>query len=83
MDSEKKPIKKFLQHLIQKTANQKHYGGEVEDKKAEIDVKDCPNCGAGRAKNDGVTHCAYCGHEFIRTKITKGLYLDDQDNSTT
>lgn len=26
--------------------------------------KDCPACGARRAKQPGLTHCAYCGHEF-------------------
>lgn len=83
MGEDKKPVNSFLQNLKQKTANQKHYGGDVEEKIAGIALKDCPNCGAGRAKHDGVTHCAYCGFEFITTKITKGLHIDDSDNSKT
>ncbi|MGX5819737.1 hypothetical protein ACWKWU_16190 [Chitinophaga lutea] len=26
--------------------------------------RDCPTCGARTAKQPGLTHCAYCGHEF-------------------
>lgn len=81
MSEEKKPVNSFLQKLKQKTANQKLYGGNAEEKAAEMSAKDCPNCGAGRAKLDGVTHCAYCGFEFITTKITKGLHIDESDNS--
>lgn len=83
MSEEKKPVNLFLQKLKQKTADQKHYGGKAEEKAAEMGAKDCPNCGAGRAKHDGVTHCAYCSFEFIKTKITKGLHIDESDNSKT
>lgn len=27
---------------------------------------DCPACGARDAKQKGLTHCAYCGYEFIK-----------------
>lgn len=43
----------------------------------------CPNCGAGRAKSDGVTHCAYCNFEFIKTQITDGIHLKKTDNSSS
>lgn len=26
--------------------------------------KDCPACEAHSAKQPGLTHCAFCGHEF-------------------
>lgn len=26
--------------------------------------KDCPACGARKAKQAGLTHCAFCGYEF-------------------
>lgn len=26
--------------------------------------KDCPACGAKSSKQAGLTHCAFCGHEF-------------------
>lgn len=39
--------------------------------KAEVAALDCPNCGAGRAKHEGVTHCAYCGFQFIEKRWTK------------
>ncbi|WP_459641268.1 hypothetical protein [Flavobacterium sp. CGRL2] len=46
-----------------------------------MNVRDCPNCGAGRAKQDGVTHCAYCGFEFITVQLTDGVYIKKEDNS--
>lgn len=52
---------------------------EIND--AKMNVRDCPNCGAGRAKQDGVTHCAYCGFEFITVKLTDGVYIKKEDNS--
>jgi hypothetical protein len=30
------------------------------------DGGDCPACGAREAKQRGLTHCAYCGYEFIK-----------------
>jgi uncharacterized Zn finger protein (UPF0148 family) len=78
---EEKKVNSFLDRLKQKAQNQTNYGGEMEINDAKMNVKDCPNCGAGRAKQDGVTHCAYCGFEFITVKLTDGVYIKKEDNS--
>lgn len=71
----------FLQKLKEKAAQQKNYGGNPENTAATMDAKDCANCGAGRAKTDGLTHCAYCDFEFISTTLTDGIYISKDDNS--
>ena len=81
MEEEKKPVLSFLEKLKQKSASQKTYGGSFEPVEASMDLKDCPNCGAGRAKQDGLTHCGYCGFEFISGKLTDGIHLKKEDNS--
>lgn len=71
----------FVERMRQRTLEQENYGGKMEDKVAEMKAQDCPNCGAARAKHDGVTHCTYCGFEFISNKIGGGIYLSEDDNS--
>lgn len=71
----------FVERMKQRALEQEKFGGKMEDTAAEMKAQDCPNCGAGRAKHDGVTHCAYCGFEFINTTIGKGVYLSEKDNS--
>lgn len=78
--SEKKVLS-FLEKLKEKAKQQENYGGKSEINEAKMDVKDCPNCGAGRASHDGITHCAYCGFEFIRVTLTDGVHLKKEDNS--
>ena len=78
---EEKKVNSFLERLKQKAQEQTNYGGETEMGEAKMNAKDCPNCGAGRAKQDGVTHCAYCGFEFLSVKLTDGLYIKKEDNS--
>ncbi|MCR4033455.1 MULTISPECIES: hypothetical protein [Flavobacterium] len=78
---EEKKVNSFLDKLKQKAQNQTNYGGEYETTDAQMNARDCPNCGAGRAKQDGVTHCAYCGFEFLSTKLSDGLYIKKEDNS--
>jgi hypothetical protein len=78
---EKKPMLSFLEKLKQKAESQKTYGGDCTPIEASMDVKDCPNCGAGRAKHDGLTNCAYCGFEFLSVQLTDGIYLKKDDNS--
>lgn len=78
---EEKKVNSFLDKLKQKAQSQTNYGGETEIKNAKMNARDCPNCGAGRAKKDGVTHCAYCGFEFISVKLTDGVYIKKEDNS--
>ena len=46
-----------------------------------MDALNCINCGAGRTKHDGITHCGYCGYEFIKVKLTDGTYVKKEDNS--
>lgn len=54
---------------------------EFKVKEANNSVKGCPQCGAGRAKQDGLTNCAYCGYEFIKVKVTDGIHIKKEDNS--
>lgn len=76
-----KKVKSFLEKLKEKAAAQENYGGEAAASGAQIDAVACPNCGAGRAKHDGVTHCAYCGFEFLAVKLGDGLHIKSSDNS--
>lgn len=78
---EEKKVTSFLDKLKQKAQNQTNYGGDTKINDAQMNVRDCPNCGAGRAKQDGITHCAYCGFEFISVKLTDGVYIKKEDNS--
>ncbi|MBE8726700.1 hypothetical protein [Flavobacterium hungaricum] len=78
---EEKKVNSFLERLKQKAQNQTNYGGEADMSEARMNAKDCPSCGAGRAKQDGVTHCAYCGFEFLSIKLTDGVYIKKEDNS--
>lgn len=78
---EEKKVNSFLSRLKENAQKQTNYGGEFETTEAKMSVKDCPNCGAGRAKEDGVTHCAYCGFQFLNVKLTDGLYIKKEDNS--
>lgn len=76
-----KKVKSFLDKLKEKAANQQNYGGDATPPAAKMDAETCPQCGAGRAKQDGVTHCAYCGFEFIAVQLTDGLHIRSSDNS--
>lgn len=80
MDEKKKPLS-LLERMKQKAFEQKTYGGEREDKTAEMKAKDCPNCGAGRAQQDGLTHCAYCGFAFLSVTLSDGINIKKEDNS--
>ncbi|MGJ1430981.1 hypothetical protein ACR79M_03430 [Sphingobacterium spiritivorum] len=71
----------ILEKLKNKAKTQQHYGGKPEEKEPELSIHPCPNCGAGRAQQDGLTHCAYCGFQFIKVRITDGLHLKREDNS--
>ena len=81
MADEKKPVLSFLEKMKQKAKDQKSYGGEHTEESAKVNVRDCPNCGAGRAALDGLTHCAYCSFEFLSVKLTDGINLKATDNS--
>lgn len=78
---EGKSSKSFLEKLKEKARTQGNYGGDMEAADAGLKAKDCPGCGAGRAKQDGVTRCAYCGFVFMDIEITDGIHLKKEDNS--
>lgn len=80
MSDDKKPLS-FVEKMKLKAQQQKSYGGDPELKPANVGVRDCPNCGAARAKDDGLTKCAYCGFEFISVHLTDGLNIKKEDNS--
>ncbi|MDR2132837.1 MAG: hypothetical protein LBP30_05760 [Clostridiales Family XIII bacterium] len=71
----------FLENLKKTAATQKSYGESSEPYPPAMDAALCPNCGAGRAKQDGLTHCAYCGHRFLDVNLDDGVYLKKEDNS--
>lgn len=71
----------FIEKMKLKAQSQEKYGGKTEIVPAKVDVKDCPNCGAGRAMQDGLTKCGYCGFDFLTVVLTDGLYVKKEDNS--
>lgn len=73
-----KPLS-IVARMQQKALQQKREA--FVEKKAGMNTMTCPNCGAGRAKEDGVTKCAYCGFEFISQKLTDGIHIKESDNS--
>jgi uncharacterized Zn finger protein (UPF0148 family) len=81
MEQNNKPTLSLIERMKQKAINQKNYGGNYVEEQAKINVRDCPNCGAGRAKQDGLTHCAYCDFEFFSVVLTDGINLKKEDNS--
>ncbi|MXV38766.1 hypothetical protein GO491_08810 [Flavobacteriaceae bacterium Ap0902] len=74
-ENNKKPLS-LVERMKLKAKNSPKYGGEYKEEKANMSVTDCPNCGAGRAKLDGVKKCAYCGYEFLENHHTKGIHLN-------
>lgn len=78
---EKKQTKSLIERMKEKALQQKSYGGDYKEEEAKIYVRDCPNCGAGRANNDGLTNCAYCGFEFLSVKLTDGINIKKENNS--
>jgi uncharacterized Zn finger protein (UPF0148 family) len=71
----------FLQNMTNLSLKQKNYAEAEEVTEAKTEAKLCPNCGAPRAKQDGLTHCAYCGYKFIDTVLTDGIFIKKEDNS--
>lgn len=80
MEENKKSLS-LIERMKLKAINQKSYGGEYVDEQAKMNIRDCPNCGAGRAKQEGLTHCAYCNFEFMAATLTDGIYIKKEDNS--
>ncbi len=80
MEESKKPLS-LIEKIKAKAKKQKSYGGDYLGEEAKINTITCSNCGAGRAKEDGLTKCAYCNFEFLAVKISKGINLSESDNS--
>jgi hypothetical protein len=79
MEEPKKPS--FIERMKQRATGQASYGGDAQASAAKSQQAACPNCGAGRTPQDGLTHCGYCGHAFIATRLTDGKYIKKEDNS--
>ena len=80
MSDENKALS-FIEKMKLKAQSQQNYGGETVVKDDSTTATTCINCGAGRAKQDGLTKCAYCGFEFITVELTNGLHITKDDNS--
>lgn len=78
---DKKKTLSLLERMKQKAMEQKSYGGEFVEEAAKLNTRTCPNCGAGRAEQDGLTHCAYCNFTFLSVKLTDGINITKDDNS--
>jgi ribosomal protein L37AE/L43A len=70
----------ILENIKKRSLAQKSYGGS-ETNEAKAEAKVCPNCGAPRAKRDGLTRCAYCGYSFVDTVLDDGIFIKKEDNS--
>jgi hypothetical protein len=71
----------FFENMKNLSQGQKNYGGQGEIKPPQMDAAVCPNCGAGRSRQDGLTCCAYCGYRFIDTVLSDGIFIKKEDNS--
>lgn len=78
---EQKHTLSLLEKLKQKAKEQKSCGKDYVEEPAKLNSRTCTNCGAGRTKEDGLTHCAYCGFEFLSVQLTDGIHLKKEDNS--
>lgn len=79
-EADKTPLS-LIDRLKLKAVTQKSYGGSIEEEEAKMTARNCPNCGAGRAKNEGLTHCAYCDFEFLSVRLTNGITIKKENNS--
>lgn len=73
----------YLARLAARATTQKSVYDDMEHAvpAVGVSVAACPGCGAGRTKQDGLTRCGYCGHEFMSQTLTDGIYLSSADNS--
>lgn len=78
MKEQQKPLS-IVQQMKQLAMQQKRE--QFVEQQAGSSVATCPQCGAGRAKHDGLTACAYCGFEYTHTTLTNGIHIRETDNS--
>jgi hypothetical protein len=69
------------QAATQKTVYDDVPGLAAAPREASVNARACPGCGAGRAQQDGLTRCGYCGYQFIDQRLTDGIHLSSSDNS--
>lgn len=69
----------LVERMKQNAINQKREA--FIQKAAGLETITCPNCGAGRAKEDGLTKCGYCGFVFIDHQLEDGIHIKKTDNS--
>ena len=76
---EHKKSNSLVERLKQAAMEQKRQ--QIPETKASSQVVDCPQCGAGRAINDGLTACGYCGYRFTSSRMSDGINIKEKDNS--
>jgi len=76
---EKKSQLSIVERLRMQAQEQKR--ADIQSSEAKTDVLICPDCGAGRAKADGLTACAYCGYAFTNHALANGIHIKHSDNS--
>lgn len=79
--SDENKVFSFIEKMKLRAQSQQNYGGELVVIEASTAAATCTNCGAGRAKQDGLTKCAYCGFAFNTVELTNGLHITKDDNS--
>ena len=79
MEKNKNKALSLIEKMKAKTEDQNLYNYKPTE--AKMDVSACPNCGAGRAKDDGLTRCGYCGFKFLSVKLTDGINIKKENNS--
>jgi uncharacterized protein (DUF983 family) len=77
---DKKPLS-FLERMKKRAEAEKNSYYDLPPTEAGVSISTCPNCGAGRAKMDGLTKCAYCNYEFLSVELSDGLNITKEDNS--
>jgi len=78
MGKQQKPLS-IVEQMKQRALAQKR--DKVVEQQAASTVATCPQCGAGRAKHDGLTACAYCGYEYTQATLSEGINIKETDNS--
>lgn len=71
----------FLDRMKKRAETQRMDHFDTPQVEADMTLSACLNCGAGRAKSDGLTACVYCGYEFLGVELSDGIHLSATDNS--
>lgn len=83
MDEKPQKYNSLLDRMKKRAQSEKIYGTSegTMPEQPSLGAGACVNCGAPRAQKDGLTHCGYCGHEFISTELSDGIHIKKEDNS--